>query len=218
MAEQLPLNFQIPPESAIASYSWQELADGTGYVTLYAYATDTGSAFAYRLSKSTTYCESNKGYTTYSSNYYTRTNIASTPITFYLSAFNFPRTIQGNMIISFTWSTYTGGAGYCQYKASVLKNGVSIANQSSIQKSVPGGTYKYGGTHCLSITIPATNFSKGDILGVTIESTSTSGGSIYLHHDPMNRDWTESGGSDVGVSAATNPTIIKLELPFKVDL
>ncbi|MDD2954158.1 MAG: hypothetical protein PHC95_13530, partial [Parabacteroides sp.] len=35
-------NFDIPAESAIASYNWNDVADGTGNVTFYLLQTNTG--------------------------------------------------------------------------------------------------------------------------------------------------------------------------------
>jgi hypothetical protein len=73
-------------------------------------------------------------------------------------------------------------------------------------------------TYNLNLTIPQTNFAKGDVFGVKFSAYDDQNGGTYeICHDPLSRDIAASGAMPT-VNATNNPTDINIQLPFKIDI
>lgn len=175
MAELLPLNFTIPAEMNIASYSWIDLASGTGYIPFYCMHTYPNANIL----------------TTNSDMHSTPASDASTVTGTVLErTFNttlkMPRVISGTayMDIYVSRTAWGGGANWV-FDIVVKKNGVAIgtmASQTITDAIDPNLNQWFNG----SIVIPETVFGAGDVLGVYVKVYWTEGtsGSCYVTYDP----------------------------------
>lgn len=97
MAEQLPINFAVPSEGAIASYNWIDLEAGFGYVDYYLCSSDDGTI--YKRTLTTTAVPSSEASISTSANYY-----------FISSVLNSPKTIEGTAYFG-TFADYASSTG-----------------------------------------------------------------------------------------------------------
>jgi hypothetical protein len=198
MADRLPINFDIPQEGAVASYDWTDIADGTGYITLYV----SGDSAGHRLV--TKEYHSHKGAETYYVNATATLNCDLTP-------FNSPRVIRGTAFIEAitytSWGTSGSVSKTCQfYKVS---NAVETSLGSAVSLSSTKDTVV---RNLISLSLTQTNFKKGDILRLKIVTT-ISNGSQYLGTN------TNGNASTVWIPSETYPFVpFKIQVPFKIDL
>lgn len=148
MADNLPVNFPIPAESAIASYNWTDIANGTGYATFY------GSLFsASNILTPTLYNVPNMGLA------------AGTYATFDATPFNSPRTAKGYAYIN---AYRLGGAGNTTFTAKVSK--ISGAVTTDISSEVSSSATGNDAWFLIRLLLTETVFKRGDILRVSIKS------------------------------------------------
>ena len=191
----------------IASYDWVDLADGTGYVILDGYAsTDTvGTNYYLR-----------KGAITSDPGGIATANVTITVSkTFDTTTFNIPRHVKGNMSLTFSIATTgAGGSSTAHVTAGAYHyDGTTETQMGSTQTSVTISSSS-AATNVLTIEDLDKQFGAGDLLRIKIDLVVTSGGGntrTQFGHDPLNRNY-------IDLSAATNPTYFKVEVPFKLDL
>jgi len=222
MAEVMPVNFPLPSESAVASYSYTDVAEGTG-VTVFNLVGATGDNI---LTTQTVYAdkiEEESAVTDTTSAY-----VKIFDVDYDLSAFNMPKTIEGTGLLNF--SQYGKGSGdetSWWYFTIVVKkyDGSTETTIGTVNSSTLSATGVHTTTNLelLPITLSQTHFAIGDILRVTVEgyikdTDWISGGrntlKIGIGQDPMNRD-----GSYLIPSTNTGEiTLNKIYIPFKLDL
>jgi len=188
----LPQAFPQVPPSAIASYDYFDIAEGTGMKQFYLCTSEiTGPAVDYHL----------VGNVIYSAELYLQFATAS-DIDFDLSAFNFPKTISGTGILQIAFRN-AGASGTCYIICRLKKNDTVIVSiQSPTEASAAQGVWN------MPITIPQTHFKKGDVLRLTIEGYQGGAGIASIGLDPMNREAT-------GVMVITQSSIF---IPFRSDI
>jgi len=222
MAEVLPINFPLPSESAVASYDYTDVAEGTG-VTIFNLVGATGDNI---LTKETVYAdkiEEEIAITDTTSEY-----VKVFDVDYDLSAFNMPKTIEGTGLVNF--SQYGSGSGdetSCWYFTIVVKkyDGSTETTIGTVNSSTLSATGNHLTTNLelLPITLSKTHFAIGDILRVTVEgyikyTGFLSGGpnklKIGIGQDPMNRDgkYLTPSSDDEMITAS------KIYIPFKLDL
>lgn len=185
-------------EGAIASYSYNDVADGTGVIIFYG-ASQANNSEDYILTTQTIKSQS-----------ITISNSSNVTYNFDLSAFNLPRTIKGTAFI--TMGCYNSSASNPPqtFTFQVKKDsGGNVTNCSSaITPAFPTGNTENKDI-CAEIPLTQTNFKKGDILRLAI-TINTTGGSLKFGIDPADRaDPT---------AALTASRQLKFYLPFRVDL
>lgn len=224
MDETLPITFPLPSESAIASYNYSDIAEGTGIKLFYAAYTSAASILTENQ--------------IYSHTIDTRATSASPPtdayqllsdIDFDLSAFNTPKVVKGTCYINGLFSVYTQGTGANGTGKLSLKlrkwDGTTETEIASTDLEVSTG-HNTTVTKLYCISIPVTtpqNFKKGDILRLTVLTyykktevgTGGGDGSCTIGHDPMNRNGTYIAPS---TDVPTSITQLKAWVPFKLDL
>jgi len=199
--------YQAGSPGAIASYDYTDLDSGTGIVTYNGGVSEASGASVKYLDKNVFDC----GTQVLTGGDYTRSNM-NTAQTFSLSAFNLPKVIKGNFYTSFT--TAYDNTNDCSWWVfiEVLQNSDVIASEYS---ETYADTVDAIRTHLVKIAIPQTKYKKGDVFSVRYTAIKVTGSSvIYLHHDPTNRDY----GGTPGITASTNPTRLKIYIPFKINL
>jgi len=203
-------SFLRSSEGAIASYSYQDIVNGFGYVSLYAMRTvyyNAGNNYVNLLSEQNNISESD----------YVEGDNADV-INFNSSPFNTPRTIKGVAFIEYNLAindVYAGTA-YAYAKFEIVKvSGVtetSLGYVNGFYCSVDGSGWYDQGQHISQISLTETNFKIGDFvrLKITITGrTSGAGDDLAIFCDPTDAAQT--------APVATAHSRLKLDLPFKID-
>ena len=212
MADRLPINFDIPAESAIASYNWNDVADGTGNVIFYLLQTNTGYLLHQQpLPSSGANYEKIYLYGGTGSVSLRGTNNYSLP------AFTAPRTVKGKAYLELTTGMNgNAGAGRHGYSiVKVLKNSTQIGTVTTKDWGATDGVYH----EVYEISLTETSFAIGDVLSLQInvymQARDAGGSTAYFYgQDPINRDATR-------IIPSTNPdqfTTSKVHIPFKIEL
>lgn len=234
MAQNLPINFNIPGENAIKSYDYFDFAEGTGIITLYAGAVNNSGGISYKLDRNIFECwhaQNRQG------NYYsgrgtrfTSTGGTDMNVDFDMSAFNSPATLKGNLIANIpfgnasTTSNYTGTitATLNVYRVDLSATENLIVSGSSGALIWANAESTDEGMIAFSVEVPQTNFKIGEKLrlNVVITTVNTTGeGGFIIGHQP-NGDPIPSatGASDPKHSAKIEGTsTMKFLVPFKIE-
>ena len=226
MADVLPVNFPLPQESAVASYNWNDILDGTGYVTFYGFGSEyfNGSAgeTKWGLISKPVYSDS-----THKSLPLSTT--AANPIddiTIDSSEFNSPRILRGKLIVNFCVGVDRTPAISSNYRPTIKIYHYDGTTETQIgdtwtgeQLATAGGGDPQERSYVAIIDCPRTNFKIGDILRVKIGGAVglTSGADLSLLEfgfDPQGRDLSQIGA---GVDSDTF-TQCYFYVPFEVQL
>lgn len=210
MASQLPVNFAIPGEGAIASYSWQEVAAKTGYNTFYLANFNDD---LYGLTTNTILSK------------YASVVLNNTVEYDFDFLFNSQVTLEGNAYLALPIIFYKYAPGavttieivatiYHYDGSTETSLGSSTETISSLQSIGDSSITQY---FTAKIPISQKNFKAGETLRVNINPGSASSGVAYLGCDPGNRgEAFFNPGS--GYVTITTDVLSKVEVPFKIDL
>ena len=210
----IPETFQAQANS-IATYSYTDIADGTGKQIFYGFQTKTSAGTKYNLSTIALYSSTielalaaipGSGSGAYSDVF---------DLDFDLPEFNLPKTIKGTALVVVPIYMNEGGAvAFMKVQALVRKwdgtTETEIANATSAEYSATG---VYIAT--FPVTIPETHFKAGEPLRVTLKlqgkefSGDVTGVTMAL--DPMDRD-----GTYIIPSTAEVTTQVIFHIPFKL--
>ena len=212
--------FPLPP-SPVVTYSFTDIAEGTGVQIFYAFTSESSTGVDQHL---TTQSD------VYSAIVETRIVTGSVSVAekvidmdFDLSPFNLSQDIEGTGLILNTISAGTSSGqtdtNFFIYKLRKWDGSTEteIASVQSPSVSTAGSVVNELVT--IPFTIPRTHFSKGDVLRLTCEgwtaSTSTDTTIIAFGHDPRNRD-----GTNISPSTDDPATITQLilHIPFRIDI
>lgn len=215
----IPIIYRKSTENPLASYSFTDIIEGTGIISLYAFAVDAGAgALSYVLDRNAfaiglAPIVASINYPVASEQDTISASSDGTAIDFSLSALNAPRTLRGSCFVRFTYAIQgTGATGYSV---------VSIVKNSTVL--VSGATTNATGdntitTSAIKLAIPSTNCKRGDVIKLRItphNSHASNTMNYILHHNPMNANWTTRTPN---VTASTNHTDLIVNMPFKIDL
>jgi hypothetical protein len=191
--------FLQQPESAIASFDWQDIATGLGYQDLYGADVITGSTYA--LLPREVY-----------SNSVEVTAAASSSSSFNMdtSIFNTPRFVQGDMI--FTSGINNGASGTSNVQIRLVK----VASVTAIETAITASTnlvHAAAASQSLltMATCTETAIGVGDKLRLKVYINCPSAGTsrVSLGIDPMNRN--------TGYIGSPIPTKMVVSIPFKIE-
>lgn len=166
MADNLPINFNIPSEGAIASYSWTDVASGLGYVTLYLTSHEVDHVTAFSLIDATIAGKR------YGSGWYSTTYQA-----FDSSGFNTPRTVKGKMYFSGQMCNTAVNAPIYAKVYHVTAAGVEteIGAENYTDSNLTAG-YPF----CLCWNIAETDFKIGEYIRIYVKTSNLH----YISTDP----------------------------------
>ena len=212
----IPRNFRNTAENIIASYSYTDVAEGTGIINFLGMATKDSAATEYVLSQNAYYSsEVESAISGGTAGAFTK----YLDLDFDLSSFNLPQSIGGTGIFSIPWGEITTGYSYGAYIiVRVKKNDVELVSVQSDTVNPGGAAANFWDLALLQATIPQTHFKKGDVLRVTIElwaskvGGSSPVGTFYIFHDPKDRK--NATATTLGIDT----TIIQLGIPFRIDV
>jgi len=207
--------------SAIASYSYTDLAEGTGIVKYFAYQEEDNLGLGYKMGTSQIY---SGGGSELSGGSATNTFSKVKDVDFDLTTYNAPNTIRGTATINACIASNANG-GYSSFtyvifgimKYSGTTETLLLSGQSPI---VAGGNASTT-NEIVNVQIPLnkTHFKKGDILRLNAEIWNyvDAGGAGFwsLGVDPMNRDGTYIIPS---TDSPTSTTKLEVFIPYDLDL
>jgi hypothetical protein len=194
MAEVLPINFAVPGENILSTYDYADIASGTGYISFYAGVLKSSN------------CLSNIifwGNTINTSGTNTTTSYVKVVDVDFDALLNKPLVLRGKAIINVPYSFIAGngafaGNGYIVAKIRKWDGSTEteIANNTGTTRTDSAGVLGYY-LEGLDITVPLTNFKKGEYIRLTIEGwakndTNGQPSTITICHDPKNRTWGTS--------------------------
>lgn len=201
MADNLPINFPVPAEPTIASYTYTDIADGSGMITFYGFHVNDNTGGAAQI-LSSSIVNSNLIGTTF-------TSAGSTTYNYNHAAFKAPRTVGA-------------GIGFAQmsiYKASQqfdvtvavkkVSGSTTTIGTSTMTANQTSSTVK---TFTIPIDITQTHFKIGDILRISVTFTRAGSLTCNVGHDPLNRAFTNIPDT------SANPTQLKFWIPFRLDV
>lgn|GEM_PF-6765257 len=217
MAENLPINFAVPGENVIATYNYQELAEGTGILSLYPfYATMSGGTIIYRLSSNTYFSESNStGGTTGGALVFNKT--------FELNPFNTPRTVKGTAIFTLPFIygvSHSDQVLHISGALAIKKESAGVTTtivERTIEKTGATGV-SIGPMNTWEISIPEAHFKIDDKLKIQFQLycdriSGTTGAPYYeIGHSPKAVDSTYIKAAD------GNSTQMRFDIPFAIQL
>ena len=209
------------PSTAIASYSYTDIAEGTGIVKFYGFTSENSAAVDYHLGTNPFYA-GNSPELSWGSAHNTMT--LEQDLDFDLTTFNMPQTIRGTATINCCIASYASG-GYNGFTYIIWRlrkySGTTETEIASVQTPtiVGGNAVTTNEIINVQLTIPLTPFKKGDILRLTalIYNYVDAGGNGFyaLGVDPQNRDGTYITPS---TDDPTSTTKLELYIPFNLDL
>ena len=210
LKERIP----TPAPEASASYDFQDIEEGVGFVSFNA-ATTSGSNILTRR-------------VVYSTDISTTINPVSANHTkeidkdFDTAAFNLPRTLKGTALISVPLLTQTSGGGSRTSAYTVVdvkhwdgttETSLGRSTSGSYLLSPSTASQVVSGSQLHKIVLTQKVFKAGDILRLTVEGYSVQGtGLMEIGHDPKIRV------SDTDGAAKMSVTDLIADIPFKLDL
>ena len=211
----------VTQPSAIASYPYTEIREGTGFSLFSGYVTEDDGGLDYHLTTDNTI------YSSVIESIDTDATAPSIDLDFDLSPFNLPQTITGTATVSFTLVAATQADTTMTALATVYIRKVPVvgAEEEIVSAITPTITVAAGSTTTkelmtFPLTIPKTHFKKGEKLRLSVVAVGTRTGganniSVLYGHDPRNRD-----GAVIVPSTDDPDTITKLLFycPFDIDL
>lgn len=223
MVQGLPLEFDVPGESIVATYDYYDFGEGTGMRLLYAAKTSADEI----LTQNQVYSHSIETSGT-SSSPPTDAYENTLDVDFDLSAFNAPKDVYGTAYVNGYFEVQTTGTGANGTGKLTLKlrkwDGSAETEIASVDlevATVHNDTQSKLFLLSLPITTPV-HFAVGDILRLTVmgyykkTEVGTGGGTgrITFGHDPQNRD-----GSYIipSTDAPPSTTQLKIWVPFKIQ-
>jgi len=202
-------------EPVLANYSYTDIADGTGVIEFDGFASTDSAGTTYHLtnkplfSSPATIQASGGG------------NLDAT-LTFNLTPFNIPRYLQGTAVVRYSVvaaNTSAGTTTFTEYLTIQHVRGAVVTDLGTTTtgtNSVAGDTNISRSTRILRIALTSKQFARGDILRLTLRYvlTRTGGANYVLAFDPLEKDQAQGTATLV---SATNPTSLKLNVPFRIN-
>lgn len=215
----LPINFALLQEGAVSSYSWSDVAEGTGIIELDGLTAIDSTTTTYTLSEKI-------GFTAGTSTGGGSGFNGTTTMVFYLSPFNKPKIIQGTAYFYFSMAGYgpdqAGGTKsvYAVLKLYKFSGGVSTQiGSTKTSATITAGRNAFAvSNNLMSTAITSTSFKIGDqlYLEVGFVQTGTANSHSWFFHDPLNRVFKSF--IDGGIVNADLTTYLKVYIPQKIEL
>ena len=214
----IPVKYLKSAESAIASYSYADIADGTGNIVFYGYDYNESGVKYYRLTQTAIFSQDIETTGDGFAAGVTGDN-KSLDLDFDVTL-NSPRIIKGDakVIASFN-NKITGGVmdAALLYKFRKWDGAAETFLASGSSMRISNNTVD---TVTTIINIPRTHFKKGETIRLTVEDWSLAkqagfaASGTTLTHDPKDRDGTVI----IPSTDATDTSKLEVHIPFVLDL
>ncbi len=169
-------------QTAIASYDWIDIAEGTGIVALYAAGGGDDSATLYFLTKNTSVISQTEKGEYWEAGGLNVTTVSD--IDFDLSPFNHPTTIRGTILAAVAGGMTTAGSNNsATLYVTITVRKVNDAGESDIASEQSASHSWVTGDsliqHFLTrVVIPKTHFKKGEILRINVAHRTARGNGV----------------------------------------
>lgn len=200
----VPRTYRKSQERIIASFNYNDIASGAGFVSFYPTITKDNSGTQYLLTNDTSI------YSTVIET--TRITDGTTTLNFDTSPFNLPRTISGTAIanIGVEVSNTNSGEGY---SIQIQRwDGSSATNISSEITTINSADAGVGTVASNQIPCTQTLIKKGEQLRIVLKVIVISPGTSTIGHDPRNRD-----GTILTPTTDNSITSSVIKIPFKIQ-
>lgn len=195
MARQIPLNFQAPPSPNVVSFSFTDIAQGRGTLTLYGFwHQEDGGSIEYKLTENAS-LKSHQQYRSKSSSF-TTSYAKEWDLDFDIEMGRpiiFDGQFTANIPISMTSDSGFSVGAYPHVRVRKWDGATEteIANGKGTEQGAAAGATE-SWTHVVAFDIPRTKFKKGEYLRITVEvwarsSSGTPTGDTRIGTDPANR-------------------------------
>jgi len=207
--------------TAVATFDYQDIASGTGYVLFYGGTLADGTASgSYVLSDNAFYADKVVTRTVANPSSWTKLIEEDFDVTF-----NLPRIIKGNALLTIPIGIKHAADGeeYMKYYGHVYKvsGGAEeflVSGSSTIEVFTGVGAAAIARTNSTLLTLPITNFKKDDILRLTVQLVAKGGSTTYgFAHDPKNRN-DDAAGAEIVIIPDGIDTIMEFHVPFRIDI
>lgn len=212
----IPVQFRKGGETAIASYNYVDVAEGTGIVTYYGYSNASG---AYSLTTNSSVFSDTV--TTSGAQFASGGYVQVLDIDFDVE-FNIPKNVQGKAMINApmaVWGivdakVYGGRTDVILSKwDGTTETALGTASGAVMEWSTTAPNQKTYKVNAIELELPLTHFKKGETFRVTLKTyakgADNSAGWIFLGHDPKSR----------AATAFTDAyTTMTANIPFRLDL
>lgn len=186
MADGLPVNFPLPPEKLLATYQYQDVINGFGYITLYGYINVEQATGTYNLSE---FEEWSSQIDTDSANH-----TADTTFTFFSGAFTATRVVKGIAKMQFCWKC--NESAFFSVKLYHYRPTGTVSTQ--LGSTWTGRDYNNANSHIDNATIDVATthaggkaFEKGDQIKIEFIMDKDAANQFWFGVDPKNRDGTQ---------------------------
>lgn len=194
----VPAAFPEQAESALASYSYINIAEGTGLQSFWGIGGDDSS---YSL------IGDNSSYSNEIE--YNATGTGPHIVTFNSSVFNLPRTIKGTAYFAAGAVLGSASAGQLWFQISKWDGATQTNITTSGALTMPISILKQ---IYYPITCTQTHIKKGESLRLVVGMVQDTADQVFLGIDPVNRDGT------VLSTTSGASTFLRLDVPFRIDL
>jgi hypothetical protein len=205
----MPINIPIPAEGVLASYSFDDIQEKTGYVMYYAQTSRPGGTLTYHLFRTPRDCGLS-GYATGASNERFFYLGGGTTVTFQTSAFNTSAVLRGTVSITFTTAQSTVTAGSGTLTATLSLNNTSLGSGTITTPSATSSVRSYH----VTFSVGNTTIKKGDVLKLSFVQSPAQ--VCYLMHDPLDRSQPATAQIPA-IDPATYSTTCKIYIPYRID-
>lgn len=194
-------------ESAIASYDYTDLASGLGIDILYGTTTEAfDNTLSYAL-VTTSDAISASGTTTLAA-------AGKTTMDFDTSTFKLPRTVDGTAHVSFgLGANSTIAHSAAQISVVDADNSATTISLLVSGAEITAGALNSSITNLIPLSLDQTLIKKGEKLRLSVTLQQTSTGDSEIGHDTAN-----NAQSIIIPATKGTPTIMKLLMPFKIDI
>lgn len=211
--------FPEQAETAIASYNYTDIVEGTGIIKFTAYSSETDAGMDYHLgTDETVYSKDPEAWAS-------GADTATIDHDYDLSPFNLPRTIKGTAMVNFTLKARAGTGQTTDAKADVYIRKWDGTTETDIVTDTSQTIRLVNGvsgaeTINMPLTVPTTHFKAGEQLRLSIVAnnlkvTNSATLDVWIGQDPANGDGTYIKPSLDDPRTTTRTTFF---CPFKLDI
>lgn len=214
MADVLPINFPLPTESAIASYSYTDVLNGLGYQHFYLGGFEDNGGITYKVIDTAIYGDPLV---------ISGTKDSTDTFTFYSNVFNAPRTIYGTCYYDYSiMNDFAGGqnpgTAYITLTFYHYDGTTSTSLGSCQGKASIGNTAPYKNEMANELDLTQKRFNIGDQIKITVALTSSGGSAATsigrVAIDPAGRTTYDGTSVDFDDIHST----FNIYVPFKLNL
>ena len=206
-----------------ATYSFSDVADGTGVIIFYGFVSKVGITEDYHLTDQSTILSHHSGVSSGIESTDQDGSSANIDLDFDLTAFNNPRKLRGTAIVQFSLLGVADGSAGGTASAVITirkwdgttETDIATATTPEISFGTSGNDKKL---EAIPITIPKTRFKKGETLRLNVNATATKTSGtgnvrVVIGNDPQNRD-----GTYITPTTDDFTTQLVFHAPFDLDL